>query len=91
MNRNRIFPSQFRRRRNERGWSLSVVAGQVGTSSQHLSEIESGKVDARLSSIERIAEILGLAVMLVPKEDVATVRSQMENGKVIHLRGRSGE
>jgi hypothetical protein len=34
---------------------------------QHLSEIESSKRDPRLSSIERIADAMELAVMLVPE------------------------
>jgi transcriptional regulator with XRE-family HTH domain len=34
---------------------------------QHLSEIESSKRDPRLSSIERIADAMDLAVMLVPE------------------------
>ncbi len=34
---------------------------------QHLSEIESSKRDPRLSSVERIADAMELAVMLVPE------------------------
>lgn len=83
---NRTLPALLRRYRNAHRWSLSVVAGQAGTSAQHLSEIESGKVDARLSSIERIAEILGFKVMLVPKEYVSVVRDYIEKGRSIHLR-----
>lgn len=88
---NRTLPALLRRYRNAHGWSLSVVAGQAGTSTQHLSEIESGKVDARLSSIERIAETLGLAVMLVPKEKVTAIRKQIENGTSVHLRANRGD
>jgi len=88
---NRTLPALLRRYRNAHRWSLSVVAGQAGTSAQHLSEIESGKVDARLSSIERIAETMGLAVMLVPKEHVTAVRKHIETGKSIHLRANKGD
>jgi transcriptional regulator with XRE-family HTH domain len=42
------------------------VSGIAGMSVQHLSEIESSKRDPRLSSIERIADAMELAVMLVP-------------------------
>jgi transcriptional regulator with XRE-family HTH domain len=43
------------------------VSGIAGMSVQHLSEIESSKRDPRLSSIERIADAMELAVMLVPE------------------------
>lgn len=33
---------------------------------QHLSEIESGKRDPLLSSIERMAEAMGMTVLIVP-------------------------
>lgn len=35
-------------------------------SPQHLSEIDSGKRDSRLSSIERMADALGMTVLIVP-------------------------
>jgi len=41
---------------------------------QHLSEIESGEVDARLSTIERVSNALGLTLMLVPRNRVTEVR-----------------
>ena len=43
-------------------------------SPQHISEIESGKRDPRLSSIERMAEAMGLTVLLVPETMVPEVR-----------------
>jgi len=81
----RSLPALLRQYRNKREWSLSIVADQSGTSAQHLSEIESGKVDARLSSIERIAKTLGLEVMLVPVEHVVAVRAHIKNGRSIQL------
>ncbi len=41
---------------------------------QHLSEIESSKRDPRLSSIERIADAMELAVMLVPEHMAPDIR-----------------
>jgi transcriptional regulator with XRE-family HTH domain len=37
-----------------------MLSAKVGMSPQHLSEIESGKRDPRLSSIERMAEAMGM-------------------------------
>jgi predicted transcriptional regulator len=41
---------------------------------QHLSEIEGSKCDPRLSSIERIADAMELAVMLVPEHMAPDIR-----------------
>ncbi len=46
----------------------------LGMSVQHLSEIESSKRDLRLSSIERIADAMELAVMLVPEHMAPDIR-----------------
>ena len=62
-----FIPPALRRQRNQRRLTLEAVSGATGMSPQHLSEIESGKRDPRLSSIERIAEAMGLSVMLVPE------------------------
>jgi transcriptional regulator with XRE-family HTH domain len=43
------------------------LSAKVGMSPQHLSEIESGKRDPRLSSIERMAEAMGMTVLIVPE------------------------
>lgn len=44
----------MRRHRNQRRLMLEMLSARVGLSPQHLSEIQSGKRDPRLSSIERI-------------------------------------
>ena len=67
-------PSTLRRYRNQRRLTLENVSGIAGMSVQHLSEIESCKRDPRLSSIERIADAMELAVMLVPEHLAPDVR-----------------
>lgn len=81
-----LLNSFLRRSRNTRRQSLAVVAGFAGISPQHLSEIESGKVDARLSTIERVANALGLAVVLVPRDKVVLVRRYLAtNGRAFQI------
>lgn len=48
-------------------------------SPQHLSEIESGKRDPRLSSIERMAEAMGMTVLLVPERMAPDLRRFIAN------------
>jgi len=69
-----FIPSALRRQRNQRHLTLASVSGATGMSLQHLSEIESGKRDPRLSSIARIAEAMGLSVMLVPENMAPEIR-----------------
>lgn len=69
-----MIPSALRRQRNTKKRTLGVLAGLAGMSPQHLSEVESGKVDPRLSTVERICDALGLTVMLVPKAEAARIR-----------------
>ena len=69
-----FIPSTLRRFRNQRHLTLENVSGIAGMSVQHLSEIESSKRDPRLSSIERIADAMELAVMLVPEHLAPDIR-----------------
>ena len=59
-----LIPAFLRRQRNQRRLTLEMMSAKVGMSPQHLSEIESGKRDPRLSSIERMAEAMGMTVSL---------------------------
>lgn len=43
------------------------MAFKIAISPQHLSEIESGKRDPRLSSIERMAQEMGMTILIVPE------------------------
>ena len=69
-----LIPAFLRRQRNQRRLTLEMLSAKVGMSPQHLSEIESGKRDPRLSSIERIADAMELAVMLVPEHMAPDIR-----------------
>ena len=51
-----LIPAFLRRQRNKRRLTLEMLSAKVTMSPQHLSEIENGKLDPRLSSIERMAE-----------------------------------
>ena len=53
-------------------------------SPQHLSEIESGKRDPRLSSIERMAEAMGMTVLIVPDAMAPDLRRYVANNGRIY-------
>jgi transcriptional regulator with XRE-family HTH domain len=69
----------LRRHRHQRRLTLEMLSTKVGMSPQHISEIESGKRDPRLSSIERMAEAMGLTVLLVPEKMAPEVRRNIAN------------
>lgn len=57
------------------GISQQALARRVGLPQSHVSRIERGAVDLRLSSLVELARALGLEVMLVPRKKVSAVRS----------------
>ena len=69
----------MRRQRNQRRLTLEMLSAKVGMSQQHLSEIESGKRDPRLSSIERMAEAMGMTVLIVPDAMAPDLRRYVAN------------
>lgn len=86
-----LIPSSLRRNRNMHKKSLSTVSGLAGMSPQHLSDVESGKVDARISTIERIAAVLGFTVMLVPRDKVSQVRRYLATDGRAYQKLHSGD
>ena len=69
-----FLPSALRRQRNQRHLTLDDVSDMTSMSPQHLSEIESSKRDPRLSSIERMADAIGLTLLLVPEHMAPDMR-----------------
>ncbi len=77
-----MIPAFLRRQRNQRRLTLENLSAKVGMSPQHLSEIESGKRDPRLSSIERMAEAMGMTVLIVPEAMAPEMRRYIaHNGR----------
>jgi transcriptional regulator with XRE-family HTH domain len=77
-----LIPAFLRRQRNQRRLTLENLSAKVGMSPQHLSEIESGKRDPRLSSIEPMAEAMGMTVLIVPEAMAPELRRYIaHNGR----------
>ena len=60
------------------GLSQSALARQLGVSGANVSRIEHG-ADLRVSTLLEIARALKLEPMLVPKENVPTVRALLDD------------
>lgn len=57
----------LRKARNTRSLTLAQAARLSGLNLSQISQIETGKVDPRLSSLQALAQVLDLAIVLVPK------------------------
>ena len=66
--------------RANKGLSQHDLAKLVGMPQSHLSKIESGAVDLRLSSLVELARALDLEVTLVPQKNLSAVNSIVRHG-----------
>jgi HTH-type transcriptional regulator/antitoxin HipB len=67
--------AELARRRKAKGLTQADLGRRIGLPQSHISRIEHGKTDLRLSSLLDLARLLDLEVMLVPREVVPVVRS----------------
>jgi len=61
--------------REARGLSQLALSKLAGIPQSHISKIENGTVDLRLSSLIELARVLGLELMLVPRKALPAVKS----------------
>lgn len=67
--------ANLRRAREAKGISQRELSRLTGVPQGHISKIESGTVDIRVSSLIALARALGLEVTLVPRQAVPAVQS----------------
>lgn len=48
--------------RNRKGWSQATLAAKLGVTREYLARLEGGKHDPPLSTVERLAKILGVRI-----------------------------
>ena len=65
----------LREARQRKGLSQRELSARSGVPQSHISRIESGEVDLRVSSLVALARVLELELELVPKEAVPAVQS----------------
>lgn len=61
--------------RKERQVSQSQLGKFLGLPQSHISDVEQGKTDIRLSTLIEISRVLGLELMLIPREMVPAITS----------------
>ncbi len=71
--------------RLNKGLSQRELSAVSGLPQSHISNIESGAVDLRLSSLLSLARILGLEIELVPKRFVPVVNKILQSDNMDEL------
>lgn len=61
--------------RQRKGFSQRELSAKSGVPQSHISKIESGDVDLRVSSLVALARVLDLELELVPKKTIPAIRS----------------
>ena len=67
--------STLKSAREARGLSQRALSKKAGVPQSHISKIENGAVDLRVSSLVELARVLDLELMLVPRKAVSAVQS----------------
>jgi transcriptional regulator with XRE-family HTH domain len=65
----------LRQARQAKGLSQRALSQRAGVPQGHISNIERGAVDLRLSSLVAIARVLDLEVALVPRKSVPAIEA----------------
>lgn len=76
--------------RKRKGLSQRALADLAGVPQSHISKIESGAVDLRLSSLIELSRALGLELELVPRSAVPAVQSIVRSATSPHLLDQIG-
>ena len=58
----KTFGMRLKELRNEKGWSQAVLAAKLGVTREYLARLEGGQHDPPLSTVERLAKILGVRI-----------------------------
>jgi transcriptional regulator with XRE-family HTH domain len=69
----------LRSAREQRGLSQRDLSARVGVPQSHISKIESGSTDLRLSSLVELARALDHELVLVPRKALAAVEAIVSN------------
>lgn len=71
----------LREARARKGFSQRELSSRSGVPQSHISKIESGGVDLRVSSLIALARVLDLELFVVPKKSVPAIKSIIRSSK----------
>tara|TARA_B100000745_G_scaffold132506_1_gene86489 strand:- start:3533 stop:3841 length:309 start_codon:yes stop_codon:yes gene_type:complete len=71
--------STLREARTSKGLSQRELSARSGVPQSHISKIEAGDVDLRVSSLIALARALDLELVLAPKKSLPAIQSMMRS------------
>jgi transcriptional regulator with XRE-family HTH domain len=74
----------LREARARKGLSQRELSARSGVPQSHISKIESGAVDLRVSSLIALARVLDLELFVAPKKSVPAIKSIIRNSQGSH-------
>ena len=81
----------LREARINKGFSQRELSARSGVPQSHISKIESGGVDLRMSSLIAIARVLDLELFVAPKKSVPAIKSIIRSSKGTDNKGLGDE
>ena len=82
----------LREARVRKGFSQRELSARSGVPQSHISKIESGGVDLRISSLIALARVLDLELFVAPKKSVPAIKSIIRSSQGIQgINGISDE
>jgi len=73
--------------RLRKGFSQRELSARSGVPQSHISKIESGGVDLRISSLIALARVLDLELFVAPKKSIPAIKSIIRSSNVINDEG----
>lgn len=73
--------TNLREARKRKGWSQRKLSAHSGIPQSHLSKIESGDVDLRISSLIALARAVDLELFVAPKQNIPAIKSIIKNSQ----------
>jgi transcriptional regulator with XRE-family HTH domain len=74
----------LREARVRKGFSQRELSARSGVPQSHISKIESGGVDLRISSLIALARVLDLELLVAPKKSVPAIKSIIRSSQGIN-------
>ena len=77
----------LREARVRKGFRQRELSARSGVPQSHISKIESGGVDLRMSSLIALARVLDLELFVAPKKSIPAIKSIIRSSKGIDDQG----
>jgi len=78
------FAQSLRQARLRKGWSQRDLSGKAGIPQAHISRIESGTVDVKISTLVELARLLDLELILAPRSSLPAVEALIREAEASH-------